>query len=119
MKPRRMQFLIDNTQRCVYSNGMENGEQMTPEERLANIEEKHQALAMHVEVLAGMQTQTENRIARLAELQAANEERLSRLIETVSSLAESTARLDNGMERMVRIVDLHEDRIHALEEKRS
>jgi hypothetical protein len=78
---------------------------MTPEDRLAKIEEKHQSLAMHCEVLAGMQVQAEREIGALREAQAVTTQKLDKLIETV----------DNGMLRIIRILDNHEDRIQRIE----
>ena len=64
--------------------------QMTIDERLEKLAEQHRALAGTVEIIAGMQRETERREqerdAQYAERDAANETRMAQLMDTMNRL---------------------------------
>jgi len=66
---------------------------------LDRITERHEALAQTVEIVAGMQRASKERLARLDELSAQNEVRLAQLMETMNRLGNIVIghdqRLDN------------------------
>jgi hypothetical protein len=66
-----------------------------------SIDERLEALTHSVELLAGMQIETEKRMAKL--------------IEQSTRLQESIATLADGMVRITRVVLDHDDRIEKLE----
>jgi|HubBroStandDraft_6_1064221.scaffolds.fasta_scaffold2556979_1 hypothetical protein len=73
-----------------------------------NIEERLEALTHSVELLAGMQIETEKRITRLAES-------VERLTDRGDQLQKHMATLADGMAQLTRIALDHDERISGLE----
>ena len=71
---------------------------MTPEERFTKIEEKHQALAQTVEILASLQVETERKLQAF-----------------IANVNEFSQRVDRGMFQVARILDSHDARLDSLE----
>lgn len=87
-----------------------------------NIDERLEALTHSVELLAGMQIETEKHIEVLAGMQTETEKRITRLAGTVERLADRTevlqqhmATLADGMAQLTRIALDHDERIGGLE----
>jgi hypothetical protein len=74
------------------------------EERLDRIAQRHEALALTVELIGHMQAENERAWGKLAKAQEKNEVMMAQLMESVGSLA--------------RIAHIHEQRITNLEDRR-
>jgi len=80
-----------------------------------NIEERLEALTHTVELLAGMQVETEKRMAVLAGTQGETEKQMAALAGRIDQLAEKMATLADGMTLLTRIALAHAERIENLE----
>ena len=80
-----------------------------------NIEERLEALTHTVELLAGMQVETEKRMVVLAGTQGETEKQMAVLAGRVDQLAEKMATLADGMTLLTRIALAHAERIENLE----
>ncbi len=100
---------------------------MTIDERLDRLTERHEALTQTVELIAGMQRQNEERLAvvrrdneeRLTAMQRHNEERFADMRrQTEERFARNEERLGqlmDAMNRLIRVVEIHERRLDDLE----
>jgi hypothetical protein len=71
-------------------------------------DERIDAIAMHLEIVAGMQIENEKAIA-------ANESAIARLTAKVDTLTERTIQAMDAITRMANIVGAHEERLSGLE----
>jgi hypothetical protein len=78
---------------------------MSFEERLELIAQRHQALAETVEIVAGMQRETERR----------EKEREAKLAERDAKYHERFVRILDGIEQLAAVAQSHERRIQDLE----
>ena len=72
---------------------------MTPEERLANIEEKHANLAQQVTILSEMQVRTEKKLEQLERMQEKTDKRINRLFEITLRIGADFATRLNRLEQ--------------------
>lgn len=82
-----------------------------------NIEERLEALTHTVELLAGMQVETEKRMVVLAGTQGETEKQMAVLAGRVDQLAEKMATLADGMTLLIALD--HAERIENLEGNQS
>jgi len=91
---------------------MVNGEEMTPEERSRKIDERLGSIARNLELLSGMHRHLEEKteklteaMSQLAAAQAKTEDQWNKFI----------ARIDSGLDRFARVLQIHEHRLDQLE----
>lgn len=73
-------------------------------------DERIDAIAMHLEIVAGMQIENEKAIA-------ANEGAIAKLTAKVDTLTERTIQAMDAINRLANIAGSHEDRISRLEDE--
>ena len=85
--------------------------------RLDRIAERHEALAQTVEIIAGMQRASEERLARYDENLARYDERFARYDELFAKNEVRLGQLMDTMNRLANIVVAHDQRLDNLENR--
>lgn len=88
---------------------------MTTDERLDRLTERVDGLAHSVELLAGMQIETEKRVTELAVRSTETEKRIAELAVHSTDLQDKMATLAEVMAQLTRVVLNHSERIENLE----
>jgi len=83
---------------------------MTIDERLEKLTERHEALTQTVELIAGMQLQTEKAMTALARAQTA-------LAKAQARTEKGMAAMQDAIRRLTRTADNHKKRLRRLEGK--